>query len=312
MRQKGAVVVTDGYGEILALYSHPSFDPFNIEKYLTNPNLPLFNRVISGAYHPGSLFKLVTAASALSEGKIDKNFTYDDQGVIKVNEFEYNNWFFTQYGKTEGLINLKKALARSTDTFFYKIGEFVGPDVLASWANKFGLGNLTNIDLPGEISGLVPSPDWKRQYKNENWFLGNTYHMSIGQGDLTASPLQANLMTSVIANGGKFCKPHIKQTGEPPVCADLDLSSEDLDQIKQGMLQACLSGGTGYPFFDFTPQIACKTGTAETEIEDKTHAWFTAFAQDIVVTVLVEKGGEGSSVAAPIAKDILNYWFHER
>ncbi|MBX4205982.1 hypothetical protein KW795_02185 [Candidatus Microgenomates bacterium] len=312
--KKGAVIITDGMGQILSFYSSPSFDPKNISDALNDTDLPLFNRVISGAYHPGSTFKLITSTAGLEERKIDKNYTYTDTGIISVNGFDYKNWYFTQYGGQEGNIGLIKALARSTDTFFYKLGEIVGVDNLAKWARKFGLGQKTKIDLPGEVSGLVPDPKWKKETKGEAWFLGNTYHMAIGQGDVTATPLQVNLYTSVIGNNGKICKPYL--VGSKPDCKDLGVSKETVKEIKTGMQQACSPGGTAFTFFDFKPLVACKTGTAQTEEVDKTHAWFTVFAPadypEIVATVLVEKGGEGSYAASPVAKQILDWWFLQR
>ncbi|HEX6976820.1 MAG TPA: penicillin-binding transpeptidase domain-containing protein [Patescibacteria group bacterium] len=325
--KKGAAAVTDGHGQILALYSSPSYDPnvfiqndFISKKtrgeLLANPDLPLFDRTISGEYHPGSIFKIVTASAALEEKKITPDFTYNDTGVIKIGDFSYTNWYFTQYGSTEGVIGLTKAIARSTDTFFYKVGELTGVDLLDKWAQKFGLGTKTGVNLPGEASGLVPSPAWKRQAKGELWFLGNTYHMAIGQGDLTVTPLQANAIASVISTKGKLCEP--RMIAADVKCKDLGISQSTLDEIKEGMIGACSTGGTAYPFFDFKPQVACKTGTAETNEKDKTHAWFNAIAPvdpsysksnaQIVATILVEKGGEGSQVAAPIAKDIISYW----
>ncbi len=327
----GAAVATDGHGQILALYSSPSYDP-NVfiqndfistktrSELLTNPNLPLFNRAISGEYHPGSIFKIVTASAALEEKKITSDFTYNDTGIIKIGEFSYTNWYFTQYGSIEGSIGLTKAIARSTDTFFYKLGELAGVDLLDKWAAKFGLGAKTGVGLPGEANGLVPSPAWKRQAKGELWFLGNTYHMAIGQGDLTVTPLQANAIASVISTQGKLCEP--RMIGADVKCKDLGISKVTLDEIKQGMIGACSTGGTAYPFFDFKPQVACKTGTAETNEKNKTHAWFTALLADpesdskagtqLVTTILVEKGGEGSQVAAPIAKDIISYWIQRQ
>lgn len=306
----GAIVISDSKGEILAIYSSPSFDPTDIGKYLDDKKLPLFDRAITGVYHPGSIFKIVTSTAVLEDKKITPGFTYDDQGVIKVNEFSYSNWYFSQYGKLEGVIDLPRAIARSTDTFFYKLGELEGATALASWAEKFGLGKITGIDLPGESAGLVPTPDWKQRVKNEAWFLGNTYHMAIGQGDLTATPLQMNMVTSVIANQGELCKPHLIEQSQE--CTKLNIGKSTIDVIKEGMIGACSSGGTAATFFDFSPQVACKTGTAETNEIDKPHAWFSVFAPvddpQLVVTVLVEKGGEGSQVAAPIAKEILKYW----
>lgn len=340
----GAVVATrPRTGEILVLVSHPSFDPntlsTNYPLFITDKNKPLFNRAISGVYPPGSTFKIVTAAAGLEEGKIDSEFRYVDTGVISVGSFEYRNWYFTQYGRTEGKLDIVRAIKRSTDTFFYKMGEMVGVEKLASWAQKFGLGEVTKIDIPGEVGGIVPTPKWKERVRGEKWFLGNTYHMSIGQADLTATPLQVAQMTSVIASGGKLCTPIIENLKfkiskfdsrglEIENCRDIGLSDKTIDLIHRGMTEACSPGGTAFPLFNFkvkdqhlpegSPsreiQVACKTGTAEFgDPQDRTHAWLTAFAPsedpEIVVTVLVEGGGEGSRVAAPIAKQIFEEWF---
>jgi len=172
--------------------------------------------------------------------------------------------------------------------------------------------------VSGEIPGLVPSPDWKKRVKNENWFLGNTYHMSIGQGDLSITPLEITSAISAIASGGEWCKPQLVGGTE---CHKIPVEPKNIDIVKQGMIKACEPGGTAYPFFDFTlpddgGHIACKTGTAQIDTGNDTHAWFTIFAPsenpEIILTVLVEKGGEGSKVAAPIAREIFNYWFYER
>jgi len=312
--KKGAVVVTDPRGEVLALYSSPSFDPDKIEAFLTDKDLPFFDRAISGNFAPGSVYKPIVAIAALEEGKIDENFIYEDTGKIEIKtvygDFVYSNWYFTQYGKTEGKIDLVRAIARSTDTFFYKLGELVGVNSLVEWSHKFNLGRKTRIDLPGETEGLVPSPEWKERVKGEPWFLGNTYHLAIGQADLVLTPLAVNTAISVIASGGKLCFPKVAQA---PECISLGLDEENLALVKEGMVKACSQGGTGFVFFDFEPRVACKTGTAETNEEGKTHAWFTVFGPadepELVLTVLVEKGGEGSRVAAPIAREIFDYWF---
>lgn len=314
----GAVVVTDGKGQVLALVSSPSYDPNkSITDALTDEALPLFNRAISGAYPPGSVFKIVTAAAALEEEKIDNEFTYIDTGSIKINEFTYNNWYFTQHGGVEGEIGLTRALARSTDTFFYKLGELLGADKLSHWANKFGLGIKTGIDIPGEVEGLIPNPQWKESIRGERWFLGNTYHMSIGQGDVLTTVLGVNIETSVIASNGLICTP--KVFGDPN-CKSINLKQDTINIIKAGMIDACSTGGTAFPFFDSSPRVACKTGTAETFEEDKTHAWLTVFGPvskedepaqfpEIVLTLLYEKGGEGSRDAAPLAREIFDYYF---
>lgn len=314
-QKKGAVVVSDFRGEILALFSSPSFDPVRVENYLKDPDLPFFNRAIGGAYHPGSVFKPFVALTALSEGKIDKNFTYNDAGKIEIKtpygDFIYSNWYFTQYGRVEGLIDLVRALARSTDTFFYTIGEMVGPENIAKYSEKFGLSKKTGIDIPGEISGLVPTPEWKEKIKKEKWFLGNTYHLSIGQGDIVLTPIGLNSAFSAIANEGKLCKPYInlKLKTKNEKCKDVGIKKEYLNLVKEGMRRVCVTGGTGYTFFNYPENVYCKTGTAEVGLDGETHAWFTLFNDDLVMTVLVEKGGEGSKVAGPIARNIMDYVF---
>jgi penicillin-binding protein 2 len=323
--KKGAVVVTDTKGGILALYSSPSFDPNSfldedrqeVVSLLENKDLPFFNRAIGGAFHPGSVFKPVVAIGALEEGEIDENYTYEDTGRITVEtpfgNFTYNNWYYTQYGGTEGEIGLTRAIARSTDTFFYKTGELLGPNNIAKWASIFNLNNRTGVDLPGEVAGLIPTPEWKQNIKGERWFLGDTYNISIGQGDLSLTPISLNTMTSTIANDGRMCLPRL---AEEPECGKLAISKENLELVQEGMFEACSDGGTGFTFFNFEPRVACKTGTAETFKENVTHAWFTVYAPvdlpEIVTTVLYEEGGEGSSDAGPIATEIMEFWFEEK
>ena len=324
--KKAAVIITSPDGEVLALVSSPSFNPnVFVEKekdkerteILSDSDLPLFNRVIGGAYHPGSVYKPLVALAALEEGKIDEKFRYTDEGQITIRSlygtFSYRNWYFTQYGGVEGEIGLTKALGRSTDTFFYKVGELLGPDAIVSWSEKLGLDKKTGIDISGEVEGLVPSPEWKLRVKGERWFLGNTYHMSIGQGDLAVTPIAINSMISAIANAGAACGPKLVGQTE---CNDLGIKRENIDLVIEGMESVCVSGGTAYTFFDFEEKsrikVACKTGTAEDEGKEP-HAWISVFAPvedpEIVVTVLVENGGEGSKVAGPLAREIFDYWF---
>ena len=325
----GAVIATEAKtGQVLVLVSSPAFDPNYISpEDLTDEKKPMFNRAISGQYPPGSTFKVVTAVAGVEEGKVDENTTYEDVGFIQIGEYIYKNWYYNQYGRTEGEIDLVRAIKRSTDTFFYKVGEWVGANKLAEWGRAFGLGQETGIDLSGEVAGLVPTPKWKEKTIGEKWFLGNTYHFAIGQADLLTTPLQVNMMASVIANEGKLCQPMVIQStsdgdskgllrGEGQ-CQDLKLKPETLRMIKEGMKEACSTGGTAFPFFEFSPQVGCKTGTAEFgDLEGRTHAWLTAFAPaddpEIVVTALVEKGGEGAYVAAPIVKEVMEEWFHGR
>ncbi|MFZ5845583.1 MAG: penicillin-binding transpeptidase domain-containing protein, partial [Patescibacteria group bacterium] len=379
------VVAKPTTGEILALYSSPAFDPNKFtqglsqaeyEAILDSPDRPLFDRSLGGVYPPGSTFKIVTALAGLTEGAINAQTTVEDVGVIRIGPFTFPNWYFTQYGKTDGLVDVVRALQRSNDIFFYKVGEWLGVSRLADWARRVGLGRPLGIELTGEAGGLVPDPVWKKQRFNttqdrelrrDQWYLGDTYHVAIGQGYLLTTPLQVNTWTNVIANRGKLCKPTIKKVTSDKrqvisSCKDLGVKKETIELITEGMKRACEPGGTGWPLFEFGIRkldqlgqldklvkipVACKTGTAEFgDPAGRTHAWFTVFAPvpdssavstgqapredetfkgstlqggdsnlplfgepEISVTVLVEGGGEGSNVAAPIAKKILEEWF---
>jgi len=328
--KKAIVIISDPKtGEIIVLVSSPSYNPndFSFDKndemiksYLgDNENLPMLNRVISGRYHPGSVFKPVMAVAGLESGVITNTTTYEDTGVIKIGEYSYNNWYWTQYGKKEGMVDITKALQRSNDIFFYKLGEGLGVDRIKSWSEKFGYGKKTGVELTGEVTGIVPDDKWKREVKGERWFLGDTYHLAIGQGYLSVTPLQVNQMTNVIANDGKKCKMSILNPpagGSKIECSDLKINKNTINTIIEGMKRACKTGGTAYPLFGMKTEIACKTGTAEVgDGSDDTHAWLTAFAPvsdpEISITVMVERGGEGSEVAAPIVRDILKEWFEE-
>lgn len=330
-KAKGAIIASiPQTGEILLLYSSPSFDP-NIfikgdeqEKLLKvirdETNRPLVNRVIAGIYPPGSTFKIVTATAGLQEGKITPATLISDPGVIVINEYRFPNWYFLSTGGTEGEVNLKKALSRSVDTYFYKVGELVGAENLIKWAKEFSLDRTFGIDLPSEVPGFIATPEWKEKNRGEKWFLGNTYHLAIGQGDIALTPLGVNLMTAVIANNGKICKPRVLRIGAENTpyqveCRELAIKKEYLEEIKKGMTAACSLGGTAGSFSYLPFSSACKTGTAETGDGKTAHAWFTVFVPvenpQIVLTVLVEKGGEGSSVSAPIAKEILKEFFRE-
>jgi penicillin-binding protein 2 len=286
--KKGAVVVSDTNGGIIALHSAPSYDPNvfvsegnadQVRMVLENDDLPLFNRSISGLYPPGSIYKPIVAVAALEEKVVNEDFVYDDTGQITIKtpygDFTYSNWYFTQYGGVEGKIDLVRAIARSTDTFFYKLGELIGIEKLIEWSSQFGLDKEQGIDLPGETSGLIPSPTWKLREKGEKWFLGNTYHLSIGQGDIALTPLSINMAISAIASGGKLCKPQIvtavwdggKWTKVESQCQNIQVDMDTTNLTKQGLVEACSPGGTGYTFFDFKDkngtEVACKTGTAE-------------------------------------------------
>lgn len=312
--QIGAGVIMDAStGEILSLVSSPSFDAnvfsqrfvdpvlekqrqLQLQDMLNDPLQVFFNRVTSGVYPPGSVFKLVTALGGL-EGKVVSDETIVlDEGVLRVGEYEYTNWYFTQFGRTEGEIGLQKALSRSNDIFFYKVAQWLGPNKLAEFARLFGLGKATGVELYGEAAGTVPDPDWKERVIGEPWYLGNTFHMGIGQGDILVTPLQVAQFTQAVANHGTLCEPTLLKQSRGS-CGEIGVLEEHLDYVLTGMLDACSAGGTAYPFFTYNEThrldgqnasqqirngaIACKTGTAEFGgLDEKgyrnTHGWLTA------------------------------------
>lgn len=319
--RKGSLVALDpNNGEVLALISSPAFDPNQVSDSLGNPQQPFFNRAFSGTYPPGSVFKVVTATAGLEERVIESTTEFEDIGEIRIGPYRYGNWYFDQYGRKEGMVNIVKGLKRSNDIFFYRVGELLGAKRLSEWAKAFGFGRKTGIDLSGEADGLVPSPLWKERQKGERWFLGDTYHFAIGQSDLTTTPLQVTRMTGVIASGGKLCMPHVLQAEAD--CEQLEISESTLRLVSEGMVEACRERGTAFPFFNFKVagervEVGCKTGTAEFgDPQDRTHAWFTVYAPaeepEIVVTVLLEAAGEGSYEAAPVAKEFLEFYFSQK
>lgn len=324
--KSGAVVVTTIDGKVLALVSAPSYDNNlfidggkrsdfggefkDVADLLSNTEKkPLFNRALNGDFAPGSVYKLLPALAALEEKKITKDTLIDDSGEIVIGAYSFGNWLLDKYGQTEGKINVVKAIARSNDIFFYKIGEALGIDNLVSWSKKVGFGEKTGVDLPGESPGFMPSPYWRERTFGEKWFLGNTYHLSIGQGDLMATPLQINRMTASVISGMK-CAPRLVGTAS---CSDLKISEQNKRTVLEGMLAACSKGGTAFPLYDYGGKIYCKTGTAQKGGEDtEPNAWLSMviplgenIKDWVVVTVLVEEGGEGSAVAAPVAKELI-------
>ncbi len=332
-----AIVQNPKTGEILGLVSLPSFNSnifsgqlswADYNSLLNDPGKPLLNRAIGGTYPPGSTFKIVSSAAGLETGKVNSQTKVEDTGEIYLGSFRFPNWFFIQYGKTEGIIDIVTAIKRSNDIFFYRVGEWVGNKVLAEFAQKLGLGQILGIDLPGEVAALIPTDEWKQRVKGEVWYPGDTLHMAIGQGDVLSTPLQITSITSLIANNGTLYKPYlvdqiIDENGvmvkefKPTVLRQNLLKQETLSLIQKGMQEACATGGTGWPLFDFKIPVACKTGTAEFgEPQNKTHAWFTSYGPvsdpQFTVTVLIEGGGEGSSVGGPVARKIYEYLFRDQ
>lgn len=324
--KKATVIISEPKtGKILVFVSSPSFDPNvfsykqdneKINQYLNDKeNFPMLNRVTSARYHPGSVFKLTMATAGLEGGVIDKETLFEDTGILKVGDYSYRNWSWSKSGKTEGMLNIVTAIKKSNDIFFYKLGEALGLNRIVDWSKKFGYGQQTGVEVSGELSGLVPDDEWKKTAKGESWYLGDTYHLSIGQGFLDVTPLQVNQMTNIVANNGIKCKMSLLKD-KISECESLKIKNSTLMTVIEGMKAACKSGGTAWPLFNFKTQLACKTGTAEVGDGSKdTHAWLTAFAPvddpQISITVMVERGGEGSDVAAPIVGDILKEWFNE-
>lgn len=317
-----------------------SFDEY--ANLAQDPLHPLVNHAITGQYPPGSTFKLIDASAALQEKVLDINTRFTTPGIIFVpNKFFPDDPtlaqpFYDWYKPGFGSLTIREGLMESSDVFFYKVagGEFpnfdngLGVDRLGAYARLFGLGEQTQIDLTGEAKGLVPDPTWKRKTIGDVWTIGDTYNMGIGQGYVLATPLQVAQYTAVVANGGTVYKPQlvhaimdsngaILKTIEPQPIRRIPVDSQNLAIVREGMRSAVVSGtATRANLQDIA--VAAKTGTAEfygPKINGHlpTHAWFTAFAPydnpQVVVTVFIYGGGEGSVAAAPVATDILRAYF---
>lgn len=322
----GAAIVQDpSSGKILAMVSLPSFDPNvftkeadegTISEIFTDPSAPVLNRAIGGTYPPGSTFKIVSSLAALASGKVRADTTFEDNGVMYLGPYKFTNWYFNQYGRVEGPVNLIKALERSNDTYFYKISQIIGEKGLADWARKLHLGGKVGIDLPGEETGLIPTDEWKQKNYGQPWYPGDTLHMAIGQGFVLTTPLQVLGITSYVAADGVLYKPELLRDEKPEVLVSDLLAKEKVGLIKEGLKLVPKTGGTAWPFFNFPLETAGKTGTAEYgDPKGKTHAWYTSFAPaddpKIALTVLVEGGGEGSAIAAPVAKEVYRWYFSQ-
>lgn len=321
-------------GELLSIFSYPAYDnniftqsASNKESlaFLQDPDSPMLFRAISGEYPPGSVIKLLTAAGALAEGIINQQTTILSQGGIKVNQWFFADWKEGGHGQT----NLIKALAESVNTFFYYLGggfgdfKGLGIEKINYYFRLFGLGQKTGIDLPNESKGFIATQEWKQGAKNEPWYIGDTYHISIGQGDILVTPLQVANYTAAVANGGFLFKPHLVKelsnfnSGQkieiiPEIIGQDLIKSDYFSLIKQG-LRAAVTEGSARRLADLSVAVAGKTGTAQVAGNEKSHAWFTGFAPyenpKIVLTILIENGGEGSVAAVPAAKEIFEWWF---
>ena len=321
-RGASAVVQDPGTGEVLALVSIPSYNNnifsgklsnTDYQNLVNNPGHLLLNRPISSSFPPGSTFKLVVASAGLETGTIKKDTKITDTGFIKLGDITFNNWLWLDHHRTEGDISVVRAISRSNDTFFYRLGQMLGVETIASFARQFGLGEKTGIELPGETPGLVPDSAWKEATFNQVWFPGETLNFAIGQGYLLISPLQLNRITSVFANGGKLIRPTILHNGETKIERQNFLKPDTIAIVREGMYQNTVGdGNVSYLFNSFNIKSAGKTGSAESGGQNRSHAWYTAYAPfdipKIAVTIMFERSGNGSEVSAPIVKKIFSWY----
>ncbi len=323
--KRGAIVALDPKtGEVLVMASSPTFDPNwfsegikpELWKWLVSHRAhPMQNRAIATAHPPGSTFKVVTAAAALIYGKATPKTKINCGGGKVVGRRFFRCW------RRHGTVDLTKAIGQSCDTYFYTLGLAVGPERLAQVASLMGLGAKTGGDLPGEIKGVLPTPRWKRERYRERWYGGDTANMSIGQGYLSATPLQMALVACSIANNGIVYRPHLVKEirssdgrtlrkVQPELLHRIDAPIHVWNAVKQGMLAAVYGpSGTARLLSDLPIKVAGKTGSSEHRKGARTHAWFIAFAPadnpQIALCVMVEEAGHGGEVAVPIAKQIL-------
>lgn len=320
--QGSAIVLHPKTGAILALVSYPSFDPnmfsqpsmrIRTADTFEDPLHPLFNRAVNGTYPSGSTIKPFLAAGALEEGIITENTTIRSTGAINVGPYRFADWKTGGHGITD----VKKALAESVNTFFYMVAggldgnKGLGVEKATSYLREFGWDEKTGIDLPSESAGFLPSPEWKLQATGQPWYIGDTYHLGIGQGDALATPLQIAVGTSAVANGDAWFQPHLVEG--PAKKHDLSISKNNIRIVQEGMRQA-VTEGSAKSLSALPIPIAGKTGTAQIGGTEKTHAWFTSFGPyenpEAVVTVLLEKGGAGDVDAVPFAQEIWQ-WLSE-
>jgi len=336
----GSVVAIDPRnGEVLAFVSQPTYDPnlfvngISQEKYsalATSRNRPLFNRALAGQYPPGSTIKPFMGLAGMEYRVIDpeEEFFAGPYYQLPNDDHRYRDW--KKWG--HGWVDLDKAIAQSCDVYFYDMAYKLGIDRMHAFLDEFGLGQKTGIDLPGEVSGLLPSRDWKRRTRNLPWYPGETLIAGIGQGYMLSTPLQLATATAALANRGERVTPHLVKNGEENPGSDLEDVQVRSESQWRGVVDAMKHvvhshyGTARRVGEDLGFQMAGKTGTAQVfglgqdeEYDEEAiahrlrdHALFIAFAPvekpRIAVAVVVENGGSGSSVAAPIARKVLKHW----
>lgn len=334
-------------GEILALVGLPSFDSnvlsssgHSAEKsdILNSPDKPLFSRAVSGFYNPGSTIKPLVGIAALSEGVIDPSTEIFSPGYLDIpNPYDpsrptrYLDWRY------QGNVNLASAIAQSSNVYFYTVGGGAATQILKNgvavdtgrvgglginrldeWWQKFGLGEKSGVDLPNEASGFLPTAEQKEKKTGTPWLLGDTYNVSIGQGDLLVTPIQLLNYISSIANGGKIYEPVVNLAkSHPQLLGDLSYLEPEIREVEKGMVKAVTSPlGSAYKLNDLGFSVAAKTGTPQIKNNEQVNALFVGYAPvnnpQIAVLVLVENALEGSLNAIPIAKDVLNWYYWNR
>uniref|UniRef100_A0A832I7S4 Penicillin-binding protein n=1 Tax=Pseudothermotoga hypogea TaxID=57487 RepID=A0A832I7S4_9THEM len=340
-KTKGVILVQSVDGEILALASHPSFDPNVLasgveprqwDRLVNDPDAPLLNRATSALYAVGSVIKPLYAIAYLETGEDD--LTIDCHGYYEYRTSSgkiagvYKDWYAPGHGTTD----LRKALRVSCNVFFYELALRLGINEMKAWADKFKISSITNIDLPGEVEGLFPDPAWKQRRYGEIWYPGDTILCGIGQGFITLTPLQILNFFNTIANRGTCYTPHVllgtfdpntkvMEKVESMVSYTVDVKPKTWDFLVKALVEVVsykdgpADEGTAYQAFKGARfEVAGKTGTAEMgKAGEKPHSWFAGFSPvnkpQVVVTVLLENAGTGSEAAAPMARKILErYW----
>ncbi|MCL7944403.1 penicillin-binding protein 2 [Marinobacter sp. ATCH36] len=345
--RRGAIIAIEpSTGGILALASVPGFDAnqfvtgISVEDYRelsTSVDKPLFNRALRGQYPPGSTLKPMLAVAALDSGVTTRDKTIWDPGYFQLKEGgrRYRNWKRSGHG----WVDLKDAMAQSTDTYFYQVGVEMGIDTMHKYLSAFGFGEDATLDVSGALSGLAPSRDWKRAVHNEPWYPGDSVNLGIGQGYMLATPLQLATATSVLANRGNWAEPRLLKDikGDRSIDEVLPIGShqsielnnpDDWEYVVDTMAAVMHSSkGTARGAAKGAPyRMAGKTGTAqvfslaedeeydEEEVRERLrdHALFVGFAPtddpEIAVAVIVENGGSGSGTAAPVARALFDAW----
>jgi penicillin-binding protein 2 len=336
----GAAVVLDPRnGEVLSFSSRPAYDPNafagGIDRATwaslnTDELRPLQNRALQGRYSPGSTFKMAVGLAGLEEGVITPDFKVYCGGGANF----YGRYFACHKKEGHGTVDLRHAIEQSCDVYFYTVGNMLGVDRINKWATLLGLGVKSNIDLPNELTGLVPSTEWKATQKEKKWYAGETISVSIGQGQVSVTPISLAVYTATLANGGVRVTPHLlkavhdgkawKRVEAPPPQSKIDVSPEKLQAIRDGMWMVVNAGGTGRRAQIPGKDVCGKTGTAQVisnqgrlaaarsgkDLRD--HGWFVFFAPrdnpEIAGVVFVEHGVHSAN-AASISHHILNTYF---